>query len=93
MPAAAGAKQIEVSPEVSIPGGKTHEVGGARMGDDPKSSVLNRYNQSHDVDNLFVADGAAFVTVACQNPTLTMMALAARACDYIVDRHGKGELG
>ena len=93
MLAAAGAKDIEVDPEVSIPGGKTHEVGGARMGDDPKSSLLNRYNQSHDVDNLFVADGAAFVSIACQNPTLTMMALTARACDYIVDRRAKGELG
>ncbi len=89
----AGAKDIEVSSEISIPGGKTHEVGGARMGNNSKSSVINRYNQTHDVRNLFVADGAAFVSSACQNPTLTLMALTARACDYIIEFHSKGELG
>ena len=63
------------------------------MGNDPKTSVLNRFNQAHDVKNLFVTDGAAWVSSACQNPTLTMMAITARACDYIVDRYKKGELG
>ncbi len=93
MMAAAGAKDIKVSSEISIPGGKTHEVGGARMGNNPKSSVINRYNQTHDIRNLFVADGAAFVSSACQNPTLTLMALAARTCDHIIEFHSKGELG
>jgi choline dehydrogenase-like flavoprotein len=62
------------------------------MGNDPKKSVLNKFNQSWDVKNLFVTDGACFVTVGCQNPTLTMMAITARACDYIVDQHKKGNL-
>ncbi len=54
------------------------------MGDDPKKFVLNKFNQAHDVKNLFVTDGACYVSVANQNPTLTMMAITARACDYIV---------
>jgi choline dehydrogenase-like flavoprotein len=90
---AAGATDIRMSGARTIPGGKTHEVGTARMGNDPRTSVLNRYNQSHDVKNLFVTDGAAFVTVAWQNPTLTMMTLTARACDYFIDAYRKGELG
>jgi choline dehydrogenase-like flavoprotein len=62
------------------------------MGNDPKTSVLNKFNQSWDVKNLFVTDGAAFVSQGCQNPTLTMMAITVRACDYIVDQHKKGNL-
>ena len=62
------------------------------MGNDPKTSVLNKFNQTHDVRNLFVMDGAAFVSIACQNPTLTMMALTVRACDYLVDEAKKGSL-
>jgi choline dehydrogenase-like flavoprotein len=62
------------------------------MGNDPAKSVLNRFNQAHEVKNLFVTDGAAWVSIACQNPTLTMLAITARACDYIVDQHKKGEL-
>ena len=59
------------------------------MGGDPKTSVLNRYNQSHDVPNLFVTDGSSFVSNGCQNPTLTMMALTVRACDYIVGEYSR----
>ena len=77
---------------LGTPGLCIHEVGTARMGDDPKKSVLNKFNQSWDVKNLFVTDGAAFVSQGCQNPTLTMMALTVRACDYIVDQHKKGNL-
>ncbi|MEO0031832.1 MAG: hypothetical protein RIS94_1590 [Pseudomonadota bacterium] len=67
------------------PGGSAiHEMGGARMGWDPKTSVLNRFSQSHDVANLFVTDGAQMSSSACQNPSLTYMALTARACDYAV---------
>ncbi len=62
------------------------------MGSDPKKSVLNKHNQSWDVKNVFVTDGASFVSQGCQNPTLTMMALTVRACDYIVEQTKKGEL-
>lgn len=74
------------------PGFAIHECGTARMGDDPKTSVVNAFNQSHDIKNLFVCDGSAFVSIANQNPTLTMMALTARACDYIVEEHRRGNL-
>ena len=67
------------------PGDATHEVGTARMGGDPKTSVLNRFCQAHDVKNLFVADGASFVSLSEKNCTLTIMALAWRACDYLAD--------
>ncbi|MEO7656666.1 MAG: GMC family oxidoreductase [Sphingomicrobium sp.] len=67
------------------PGGTAiHEMGGARMGHDPKTSVLNRWSQSHDIANLFVTDGAQMSSSACQNPSLTYMALTARACDTAV---------
>jgi choline dehydrogenase-like flavoprotein len=64
-------------------------VGTARMGSDPKASVLNKWCQSWDVNNLFVTDGAAWVSIGCQNPTLTMMALTVRTCDYIVKEYAK----
>jgi choline dehydrogenase-like flavoprotein len=90
---AAGAEDISVSTtEPHWPGGKTHEVGTARMGRDPRKSVLNEWCQTHEVKNLFVTDGAAFVSVACQNPTLTMMALTVRTADHIVERARRGEL-
>ena len=63
----------------TAPGGYVHELGGARMGSDPAISVLNGFNQCWDVPNLFVMDGASFVTAGWQNPSLTIMALAARA--------------
>jgi choline dehydrogenase-like flavoprotein len=74
------------------PGFCIHEVGTARMGADPKTSVLNKWNQSWDVKNLFVTDGACFVSQGCQNPTLTMMAITARACDYIANEFKGGNL-
>jgi choline dehydrogenase-like flavoprotein len=75
------------------PGGKIiHEVGTARMGSDPKTSVLNGYCQAHDVKNLFVNDGASLVTNPDKNPTLTIMALSWRACDYLLDEARKGNL-
>ena len=83
-------KNVRVYGKPSPPGFCIHEIGTARMGNDPKTSVLNKYNQSHDVSNIFVTDGAAWVSSACQNPTLTMMAITARACDYISDQHRKG---
>lgn len=88
---AAGVKDIRTTPDGkwSVPGFCIHEVGTARMGSDRKNSVLNRYCQSWDVENLFVTDGAAWVTIGCANPTLTMMALTVRACDYIVREYSK----
>jgi choline dehydrogenase-like flavoprotein len=59
-------------------------MGGVRMGKDRKTSILNKYNQCHDVDNVFVTDGSAMSSSACQNPSLTYMALTARAVDYAV---------
>jgi choline dehydrogenase-like flavoprotein len=69
-----------------------HEVGTVRMGDRPATSALNGYCQAHDVKNLFVTDGASFVTNADKNPTLTIMALTWRASDYLLDQAKKGNL-
>lgn len=88
----AGFEQTYANPFLAAPGLCIHEVGTARMGTDPKASVLNRFNQSWDVKNLFVTDGACFVSIGCQNPTLTMMALTVRACEYIADQYKKGNL-
>jgi len=75
------------------PGGKIiHEVGTARMGADPKTSVLNSYCQAHDVKNLFVTDGAPLVTNPDKNPTLTILALSWRASEYLLDEAKKGNL-
>lgn len=65
------------------PGRIIHEVGTTRMGDDPKTSVVNKYNQTHDVENVFIMDGGAFVSQADKNPTWTILALAMRASDYL----------
>ena len=89
---AVGAKDIKVRARVEMPGMAIHELGTARMGNDPKKSVLNAFNQTHDVKNLFVMDGASFVSSACQNPTLTMMAVTVRACTHLIDRFHKGEV-
>jgi choline dehydrogenase-like flavoprotein len=67
------------------PGKIIHEVGTTRMGDDPKRSVVNRYNQAHDCKNVFVVDGGAFVSQADKNPTWTILALSMRASEYIID--------
>lgn len=69
-----------------------HEMGGARMGRDPSTSVLNAYNQCHDIDNVFVTDGACMTSNACQNPSLTYMALTARAADYASRQMKAGRL-
>jgi choline dehydrogenase-like flavoprotein len=67
-------------------------MGGARMGRDRRTSVLNAHNQAWDVPNLFVTDGACMTSSACQNPSLTYMALTARACHYAVDEMKRGTL-
>ncbi len=88
----AGAINIRVSNQLTVPGRIIHELGTARMGNDPKTSVLNKFNQTHDVKNVFVTDGAAFVGAANQNPTLTILALTIRACEYIADEMKRGNL-
>jgi choline dehydrogenase-like flavoprotein len=72
--------------EVNPPGYSIHEVGTCRMGDNPKKSVLNKWSQSHDVKNLFVVDGASFVTCGWQNPTMTILALSMRASEYLASQ-------
>ncbi len=78
--------------ELNIFGKNIHECGTARMGHDPKTSVVNAYNQVHGVKNLFVTDGACFVTQGCWEPTLTIMAISVRASDYIAEEFRKGNL-
>jgi choline dehydrogenase-like flavoprotein len=89
---AAGAKNIQINSGLAMPGMAIHEVGTARMGADPKKFVLDPYNQAHDVRNLFVMDGACYPSSACQNPTLTFMALTVRACDRLIERFKKNEV-
>lgn len=82
---ATGHSNVREVPVDPIPGSAIHEMGGARMGRDPKTSVLNAYNQTHDIPNLLITDGSAMSSSACANPSLTYMALTARACAHIVD--------
>ncbi len=89
---AAGAKDIELTQEDNPPGLTIHEMGTARMGRDPKTSVLNAFNQAHDVPNLFVTDGAAMASSSCVNPSITYMMLTARACDYAVKEMDLGKI-
>lgn len=77
---------------ISVPGSIIHEVGGARMGENPGNSVLNKYCQSHEVRNLFVADGASFVSNPDKNPTLTISALAWRTAEYLAEEMRKGNV-
>ncbi len=89
------AAEFEVSKEVTEllpPGSSAHEMGTARMGSDPATSVLNSYNQSWDVPNLYVTDAASFTSSGHRNPTLTIMALTVRACQHLGDRLTSGAL-
>lgn len=81
---AAGAKNIRTYAHPSAPRWALHEAGIARMGSDAKKSVLNRFQQTHDIKNLFVMDASGFASNPCQNPTLTIMALCVRSCDYLM---------
>ena len=81
---AAGAKNIRTYAHPSAPRWALHEAGIARMGDDPKKSILNQFQQTHDIKNLFVMDASGFTSNPCQNPTLTIMALCVRSCDYLL---------
>jgi choline dehydrogenase-like flavoprotein len=89
---AAGFEVIAQHAQMVPPGESIHELGSCRMGTDPKTSVLNGWNQSHDVRNLFVMDGGSFVSGGVQNPTLTILALSLRASEYIVEQRKKALL-
>ncbi len=88
----AGFKNIHSYSHALPAGSAVHEMGTARMGLDPKTSVLNKFNQLHDAINVFVTDGSCMTSGAWQNPSLTYMALTARACDYAVSELKKGNL-
>lgn len=89
---AAGFKNVRTYDAPDNIGLGIHEMGTARMGKDPKTSVLNKWNQLHEVSNVFVTDGAAMTSSACQNPSLTYMALTARAVDYAMRESKKGNI-
>jgi choline dehydrogenase-like flavoprotein len=88
----AGFKDIKPSDSKQAPGLDIHEMGGVRMGDDPKTSMLNKWNQMHSCPNVFVTDGSCMTSTSTQNPSLTYMALTARAADYAVSKMKKNEL-
>ena len=89
----AGAETVPSSPDRhDPPGAAIHEHGTVRMGDDPARSVLNRFNQLHEVDNVLVVDGSSFTSASEKNPTLTILALAWRAGDYLADELRSGRL-
>jgi choline dehydrogenase-like flavoprotein len=89
---AAGGKVIRRQEGISAGGTILHELGTARMGADRRTSVLNAYNQAHDVKNLFVVDGAAFSSNPEKNPTLTILALSMRASEYLLSQAKRGDL-
>jgi len=88
----AGCKNITPRDSNQAPGLDIHEMGGVRMGRDPKTSLLNKWNQFHNCKNVFVTDGACMTSVGNQNPSLTFMAMTARAANYAVDEINKGNL-
>ena len=83
----AGFKEVGSYRSSPSPGSAVHEMGTARMGNDPKTSVLNKYNQMHDVPNIFITDGSCMTSSGCQNPSLTYMALTARACQFALNTY------
>ncbi len=89
---ASGLKNITTFDSGYTIGQGIHEMGTARMGTDPKNSVLNKNNQVWDAQNVFVTDGAAMTSGSCQNPSLTYMALTARACDYVFNELKRGNV-
>ncbi|MFM1755709.1 MAG: hypothetical protein RL621_613 [Bacteroidota bacterium] len=89
---AAGCKNIVSNDTKQAPGLDIHEMGGVRMGKDPKTSLLNEWNQMHHCKNVFVTDGACMVSTSTQNPSLTFMAITARAANYAVEALKKGEI-
>ena len=88
----AGFIYITANDTKSPPGSDIHEMGGVRMGKDAKTSVLNEWNQIHAAKNVFVTDGACMTSTGTQNPTLTFMALTARAANHAVEELKKGNI-
>ena len=88
----AGAEILRERAFLTTPGQVSHEMGTARMGNDPKTSIVNGYCQAHDVPNLFVVDGACWPSAGCQNPTETMLAVSWRASDYLAEQARTGAL-
>jgi choline dehydrogenase-like flavoprotein len=88
----AGIEIVSAQETLELEGWSIHELGTSRMGSDAKTSVVNQFQQSHDVKNLFVVDGSTHASASCQNPTWTIMALAWRSCDYLADQLQKGNL-
>jgi len=89
---AAGCIDIQERGTPYPPGSGIHEMGGARMGDDPRESVVNRWNQLHDAPNLFLTDGAVMTSASCVNPSMTYMALTARAANHAVELLQDGQV-
>ena len=92
MLAVAGAKDIHQRDTKQAPGLDIHEMGGCRMGKDPKTSLLNEWNQLHHCKNVFVTDGACMTTTGNQSPSVLYMALTARAANHAVEEMKKGNL-
>ncbi|HEV2177058.1 MAG TPA: GMC family oxidoreductase [Terriglobia bacterium] len=90
---AAGIEVLDERTKPLTPGWSIHEAGTARMGNDPKKSVLNSWNQAHEVKNLFVVDAASFVSSTEKNPTLTILSLSMRASDHIAEEMHQGTFG
>jgi choline dehydrogenase-like flavoprotein len=88
----AGFEVLSRNYDPNPPGYSIHELGTCRMGDDPKTSVLNKWNQSHDIKNLFVVDGSSFVSSGWQNPTMTIVALAMRASEHLAEQMRQGNV-
>ena len=88
----AGCKNVKPKDSKQAPGLDIHEMGGVRMGKDPKKSLLNKWNQIHHCQNVFVTDGACMASTSTQNPSLTFMAITARAANYAVGEMKKGNL-
>ena len=88
----AGCKNIQPHDSKQAPGLDIHEVGGVRMGKDPKTSLLNKWNQLHNCPNVFVTDGACMVSTSTQNPSITFMAITARAANHAVEELKKGNI-
>jgi choline dehydrogenase-like flavoprotein len=88
----AGCRNIVPNDSKQAPGLDIHEMGGVRMGKDPKTSMLNKFNQLHACPNVFITDGACMVSVGNQNPSLTFMAITARAANYAVTQLKNGNL-
>jgi choline dehydrogenase-like flavoprotein len=88
----AGFINIKAEDTQSPPGSDIHEMGGVRMGHDPKTSLLNKWNQLHHCKNVFVTDGACMTSTGSQNPTLTYMAITARAANYAIEELKKGNI-